>query len=93
MLCFKEYLGFIFAIGDAIRGKKIRDVNLNELDSQSVVVGLISLIDELEKWADETPPVEQQQRFGNKAFRDWHKKLSEVSRITMGGTSIWGGGR
>jgi hypothetical protein len=27
---------------------------------------------------DEIPPVEQQQRYGNTAFRDWHAKLVQV---------------
>ena len=76
---FQEYLGFIFAIGDSIKGKKIRDLNVEELDKQSVVVGIINVLGELDKWVSEIPPVEQQQRFGNKAFREWHKRLEEVS--------------
>ena len=36
------------------------------------------MLDELSVWIDEVPPIEQPQRFGNKAFRDWFKKLQEV---------------
>ena len=43
-----------------------------------VITGLLGLLDELDKWIDEIPPVEQQQRFGNKAFKDWHSKLEQV---------------
>lgn len=28
---YQEYLGFIFAIGDAIKGKKIRDVKIDNM--------------------------------------------------------------
>ena len=74
-------MGFIFAIGDAIKGKKIRDVKVEELDKQSVLVGIINLLEELDKWVTEFPPAEQQQRFGNKAFRDWHERLEQVSTV------------
>ena len=72
-------MGFIFAIGDAIRGITIRNIKVEDLDPKDVAVGLIDLIDTLGNWVDEIPPAEQQQRFGNKAFREWHKRMSEVS--------------
>ena len=39
----------------------------------------MTLLDTLSKWIDEIKPAEQQQRFGNKAFRDWHAKLKNES--------------
>ena len=85
LFIFQEYLGFIFAIGDAIRGITIRDIKVEELDPQDVAFGLINLIETLGNWVDEIPPAEQQQRFGNKSFREWHKRMSEVSnRADMG---------
>ena len=81
ILCYfcQEYLGFIFAIGDAIKGKKIRDVRISDISNDSVVKGLIKILDVLDSWINEIPPVEQQQRFGNKAFRDWHIRLETVT--------------
>jgi hypothetical protein len=38
-----------------------------------------SIVDELDKWIDEYPPVQQPMRFGNKAFRTWHERLSKAS--------------
>ena len=40
---------------------------------------LIALLDTAEGWIADLPPVEQPQRFGNKAFRDWFKKLQQVN--------------
>jgi len=77
---YQEYLGFIFAIGDAIKGKKIRDVKISDISNDSVVKGLIKILDVLDSWINEIPPVEQQQRFGNKAFRDWHIRLETRSK-------------
>lgn len=39
------------------------------------------MLEEMEKWVQDFPPIEQPQRFGNKAFRDWFARLSEVSSI------------
>lgn len=34
----------------------------------------------LDRWIDETPPVDQPSRFGNKAFRTWYAKVDQVGR-------------
>lgn len=39
---------------------------------------LLELLGILDTWIDEIPPIDQPQRFGNKAFRDWFKRLEEV---------------
>ena len=39
------------------------------------------MLDTLSQWVTETPPIEQPQRFGNKAFRTWFDKLKEVSHV------------
>ena len=44
---------------------------------------LIELLNTLDKWIDEIPPIDQPQRFGNKAFRDWFQKLKDVSLCTI----------
>lgn len=36
----------------------------------------------LDKWIDETPPVQQAQRFGNQAFRTFHGRLTQVRRCS-----------
>lgn len=38
------------------------------------------MLDTFDSWIDEFPPLDNPQRFGNKAFRSWTAKLVEVSR-------------
>ena len=71
----QDYLGFIFSVGDAIKGLKIRDESKQNL---APVQGLIDLLKTLTLWIEEIPPLQQEQRFGNKAFRDWYTKLQNV---------------
>ena len=40
--------------------------------------GVITLLDKLDGWIDEIPPLPTPQRFGNLAFRSWGKRLEEV---------------
>jgi serine/threonine-protein phosphatase 2A activator len=40
---------------------------------------VLNVLDKLINWIDEVPPIEQPQRFGNKAFKTWLNKVKEVS--------------
>lgn len=42
---------------------------------------LLSLLGTLDRWIDETPPVDQPSRFGNKAYRTWYAKLEQVQAM------------
>lgn len=44
---------------------------------------LLKLLATLERWIDETPPIDQPSRFGNKAYRTWYSKLDQVSIHTF----------
>ena len=55
---YQEYVGFIMAIGEAIKGKKIRD----QVPMSEVCQRLVSLIDNLTSWVEEIPPVEMSSR-------------------------------
>ena len=72
---FQEYLGFIQTIGTAISGKRITDEKIVKSES---VLTLVKILDSLSSWIDEIKLAEQQQRFGNVAFREWHSRLLEV---------------
>jgi len=41
------------------------------------VAAVLAVLDELDTWIDETPPLQTPQRFGNLAFRTWGKRLEE----------------
>lgn len=45
---------------------------------QQAIEKLVALLNTLDRWIDETPPVDQPSRFGNKAYRTWYAKLDEV---------------
>ncbi|XP_030751336.1 serine/threonine-protein phosphatase 2A activator-like [Sitophilus oryzae] len=69
-----EYLGFIYAINDAIQGKSNSQ---GSIAASTNVERIVALLDTLEKWIDEIPPIQQPQRFGNAAFKMWYNKLKE----------------
>ncbi|XP_023011968.2 phosphotyrosyl phosphatase activator [Leptinotarsa decemlineata] len=69
-----EYLGFIYAINDSIRGKSNSQGSANASEEINKLVGVL---DTINQWIDDIPPVQQPQRFGNIAFRDFYKKLKD----------------
>lgn len=68
-------MGFVNILNEAVKGKKLSD----GVPVSSVVEKLVELIEKLSRWVDETPPIDQPQRFGNKAFRTWWEKIRDVS--------------
>lgn len=42
-----------------------------------------TMLDSISKLIDETPPIEQPQRFGNQAFRTFYQKLKDVSNYNI----------
>lgn len=44
---------------------------------------MCDMLETLDKWIDEIPPIEQPQRFGNKAFRTFYSKLKDVSILLL----------
>uniref|UniRef100_A0A8C5WM54 Serine/threonine-protein phosphatase 2A activator n=1 Tax=Leptobrachium leishanense TaxID=445787 RepID=A0A8C5WM54_9ANUR len=68
-----DYMGFVLALNDAVKGKKLScDYKVSE-----AIEKLMALLEVLNRWIDETPPVDQPSRFGNKAFRTWYAKLDQ----------------
>ena len=47
--------------------------------SLQIVGKLTDMLDVYMKCVDETPPIQQPQRFGNKAYRQWSDRVSDVS--------------
>ncbi|CAL1289113.1 unnamed protein product [Larinioides sclopetarius] len=76
---YHEYTGFIMAMNEAVKGKKISDVVVTSEN----VTKLHQLLEILDKWIDEIPPIEQPQRFGNKAFRTFYTKLKEEAESLL----------
>jgi len=72
---YQEYLGFIMAIGESIKGKKIRD----EMSMSEVCTKLVKLLVKLTSWITEIPAIEMSARYGNSSYRTWFDKLSSES--------------
>ncbi|KAK9882499.1 hypothetical protein WA026_021846 [Henosepilachna vigintioctopunctata] len=71
---YLEYLGFILAINQAVEGKSNSEGSRNCSDQ---IIMIDNMLDGIDKIIDDTPPVNQPQRFGNQAFRKFYQKLKE----------------
>lgn len=72
--CFAELIDFVQSCAEAVIGVKISDnypVSTHVLKFEAFMGRLGDLVDEI-------PPLKQPMRFGNKAFRQWHTRLSEI---------------
>ncbi|GBP90182.1 hypothetical protein EVAR_57522_1 [Eumeta japonica] len=76
---YMEYTGFIATLNEAIKGKPL-SVDCVISDQ---VKKVLNLLNHVEKLIEEFPPVEQPQRFGNIAFRDFLTKLKQNSVIWL----------
>lgn len=75
---YTEFMGFVNILNEAVKGKKLTD----DVPASLIVDKLIKLVEKLSSWVDEVTPIEQPQRFGNKAFRTWWEKIRDVSSFS-----------
>ncbi|KAJ3333582.1 Serine/threonine-protein phosphatase 2A activator [Blyttiomyces sp. JEL0837] len=66
-----HYLHFIQCINMAVKNKK----NSDSCHISEITEKIIALLDHLDTWIAEIPPLETPQRFGNKAFRTYIDRL------------------
>lgn len=72
---YMEYTGFIATLNEAIKGKPLSvDCKVSENVNK-----IMKMLEKIDSMIDEFPPIEQPQRFGNVAFRDWLMKVKENS--------------
>ncbi|XP_015571605.2 serine/threonine-protein phosphatase 2A activator [Ricinus communis] len=75
----QNFLGFIVALSESIRGHKI-----SYPCHQSLTINtLLSILETLILWIDQIPPVQQSARYGNVSYRTWHNRLEESSESLM----------
>ncbi|XP_002736325.1 serine/threonine-protein phosphatase 2A activator-like [Saccoglossus kowalevskii] len=70
---YSDYIGFVLTLNESVKSKKLTD----ECEVSETCQKLVEMLNMLDKWIDEIPPIDQPQRFGNKAFRDWFNRMSE----------------
>lgn len=69
---YYDIIGFINAISTAIQGRKLTD----NVDASTIAQNIIGIFnEELSQLLDETPAIDQPQRFGNEAYREWYQKM------------------
>ncbi|OQV15822.1 Serine/threonine-protein phosphatase 2A activator [Hypsibius exemplaris] len=69
---YKDYMRFLLDLNQSVTGKD----NVNCSPSENVS-RIVQLLETLDKWIDDVPPLQQAQRFGNQAFRTYHTRLTE----------------
>ncbi|KAH8267523.1 hypothetical protein KR018_012481, partial [Drosophila ironensis] len=70
---YHDLIGFINGTSAAIQGVKTTD----EIYESEMLRQLLKLFDNLETLVAQNPPLEQPQRFGNKAYRDFASAMRE----------------
>nr|KAF6315233.1 protein phosphatase 2 phosphatase activator [Myotis myotis] len=70
---YADYIGFILTLNEGVKGKKLTF----EYKVSEAIEKLVALLNTLDRWIDETPPMDQPSRFGNKAFRTWYARLDQ----------------
>ncbi|KAF2291570.1 hypothetical protein GH714_025711 [Hevea brasiliensis] len=75
----KNFLGFVVALSESIRGRKISD----PCHESPTVKTILSILQTLMQWIEEIPPVQQASRYGNVSYRTWHSRLEENSESLM----------
>ncbi|KAL4219012.1 Serine/threonine-protein phosphatase 2A activator [Mactra antiquata] len=70
---YQDLMGFILAMNSAVKGKKMT----GDIPMSPILTNLLQVLETLNSWVQEFPPVDQPQRFGNKAFRSWFEKLQQ----------------
>uniref|UniRef100_A0A4W4GC29 Serine/threonine-protein phosphatase 2A activator n=1 Tax=Electrophorus electricus TaxID=8005 RepID=A0A4W4GC29_ELEEL len=76
---YADYIGFILTLNEAVKGKQLTCA----YPCSETVKKLLSLLGTLDRWIDETPPVDQPSRFGNKAYRTWYAKLDQEAETLV----------
>ena len=74
MFPLQDILGFITSMNIAVKGKKTSAPCV----TSSLTSSLLNMLDTISQWIDDIPPIDQPQRYGNKAFRDFYSRLKEV---------------
>lgn len=74
--CLADFTSFINQMSNSAKETKLTD----EVEISKTVQNILDMLCTLSKWIDEIPPIQQPQRFGNKAFKTWLTKVKEESK-------------
>lgn len=75
---FRILTAYLSRLSTAVTGKPVSWAREHLSQASESIQKTVALLDEIDRWTDEIEPIQQPQRYGNKAFREWHARL--VSR-------------
>ncbi|CAI0447854.1 unnamed protein product [Linum tenue] len=75
----KNFIGFVVALSEAIRSRKLSD----PCHVSDTVSSIVSTLETLIQWIEEIPPLQQAARYGNVSYRTWHGRLEETCESMM----------
>lgn len=74
MPSYRDYTIFLRRLNDSVIGHYLP---WNSNQPSKAITNLLKLLDTLDEWIDDIPPLQSPQRFGNLAFRTWGKRLED----------------
>ncbi|RDX46257.1 PTPA-domain-containing protein [Lentinus brumalis] len=77
---YQDYGLFLRRLAESVVGCSLP---YGDPEPDPAAVAVIAMLDKLDKWIDEIPPLPTPQRFGNLAFRTWGKRLGEESTALL----------
>eukprot|EP00933_Yihiella_yeosuensis_P071656 TRINITY_DN7988_c0_g4_i1.p1 TRINITY_DN7988_c0_g4~~TRINITY_DN7988_c0_g4_i1.p1 ORF type:complete len:349 (+),score=62.02 TRINITY_DN7988_c0_g4_i1:99-1145(+) len=77
----QQLVSFACELAEAVKGQPITAER--RTSASALVQSLADMLDELERWVEDFPPLAQPMRFGNKAFAQWHARLCERSESLL----------
>ena len=78
-IAFDRIIGFIELLNESVKGKSCHDEDINTSNTTIKAIG--EVLNVLNTYIDEIPPSTGPRRFGNVAFREWIKRLDEVTSL------------
>ncbi|XP_014259635.1 serine/threonine-protein phosphatase 2A activator-like [Cimex lectularius] len=72
---YKMYLQFILDMNNTVKGRSC----IAAYQQNPISDAILTILNTLLEWIDQIPPIQQPQRFGNKAFKIWFEKLRKES--------------
>ncbi|KAI0636287.1 hypothetical protein C8Q77DRAFT_638149 [Trametes polyzona] len=76
---YQDYGLFLRRLAESVVGYQLP---YDDPEPDKGVTAVIDMLDKMDKWIDEIPPLPTPQRFGNLAFRTWGKRLeTDYSRL------------
>ncbi|KAG6331065.1 hypothetical protein ID866_8026 [Astraeus odoratus] len=72
---YRDYWLFLLRLNEAVVGHPVPQTAGS---CNQAITALLTLLDTLDAWINDIPPLQSPQRFGNLAFRTWGARLTQA---------------